>query len=249
VFLVAAVWAALAFWKRHRQNPLRLYLFSMGAPLFLFYLLLTLRSRVLPNWIAPAVVPLFCLMVIYWQGRAETGLRGVGRWLGAGLGVGLAAVVVLHDTNLVGRITGHPLPLKLDPLRRVRGWKETAKLVRAARQQFLAEGKPVFIIGEHYGITGLLSFYLPEAKAAVTGQPLVFFRTTDRPRNQFYFWPGYTDRKGQNAVYVQRGERLSPPPPELVAQFASVTNCEPRTGSVRKRPLRTIRLVECRDLR
>ena len=249
VFFVAAVWAAIAFWRHHRRNPLLLYLFSMGAPIFLLYLVLTLRSRVLPNWIAPSVVPLFCLMVIYWQARRETGLRRVRRWLGAGLAVGLAAAVILHDTNLVGRITGYPLPPKLDPLGRVRGWKETARLVGAAREQFLAEGKPVFIIGEHYGITGLLSFYLPEAKAAVTGQPLVFFRTTDQPRNQFYFWPGYTDRKGHNALYVQRSKRLPPPPPELVAQFASITNRDAQPVVVRKRTLRTIRLLECRDLR
>jgi hypothetical protein len=249
VFFVAAVWAAIAFWKRHRENPLLLYLFSMGAPIFLFYTLLALRSRVLPNWIAPSVVPLFCLTVIYWQGQAETGRRSVGRWLAAGLAVGFTAVMVLHDTNLVGRITGYALPPKLDPLRRVRGWRETAKLVGAAREQFLAEGKPVFIIGEHYGITGLLSFYLPEAKAAVTGQPLVFFRTTDRPKNQFYFWPGYTNREGHSALYVQRSERLTAPPPELVAQFTSVTNREAQPVVVRKRTLRTIQLFECRGLR
>ena len=249
VVFVAAVWAAIAFWRCHRQNPLLLYLFSMSAPIFLFYLVLTLRSRVLPNWIAPSVVPLFCLMVIYWQGRAENGLRSVGRWLAAGLGVGLVAVVVLHDTNLVGRITGYALPPKLDPLRRVRGWRETAKLVGTARERLLAEGKPVFIIGGHYGITGLLSFYLPEARAAVTGQPLVFSPTTDRPRNQFYFWPGYTDRKGHNALYVQGSERPAPLPAELLAEFASVTNREAQPVVVRKRTLRTIQLFECRDLR
>lgn len=249
IFLVAAAWAAFAFWKGPRRNPLLVYLFSMGAPLFLFYLGLSLRSRVLPNWIAPSVIPLFCLMAIYWQDRAEAGGGAVPRWLGAGLALGLTAAVVLHETSLVDRLTGSSLPVKFDPLRRVRGWKETAKLVGVAREQLLAEGKPVFLIGEHYGITGLLSFYLPEAKAAVTRDPLVFYRTSDRPKNQFFFWPGYTDRKGHNALYIRRGESTSPPPPELVAQFGSVTHRPPEAVLLRKRPLRTIRLLECRDLR
>jgi 4-amino-4-deoxy-L-arabinose transferase-like glycosyltransferase/membrane-associated phospholipid phosphatase len=249
VFFLAAVWAALAFWKRDRQDPLLLYLFSMGAPLFLCYLVLSFRSRVLPNWIAPAVVPLFCLMVIYWKRRAESGGWDLRRGLTTGLAIGFVATVILHDTRLIGRITGRPLPARLDPLRRVQGWKEAAKLVGAARQKLLAEGKPVFIIGEHYGITGLLSFYLPEAKAAVTREPLVFYRASDRPLNQFYFWPSYTDRRGHNALYVQRGERPAPLPPELIAQFGSVTNLAPQPVVVRQRPLHTLRLTECRDLR
>ena len=67
VFFAAAVWAALAFWRQGRKNVLQLFLFSMGAPLFLFYLLVSLRSRVDTNWIAPSVVPLFCLMAVYWM--------------------------------------------------------------------------------------------------------------------------------------------------------------------------------------
>ena len=31
----AGLWAAVAFWRRQRHNPLLLYFFSMGAPLFL----------------------------------------------------------------------------------------------------------------------------------------------------------------------------------------------------------------------
>ena len=59
---------------------------------------------------------------------------------------------------------GQPLPPDKDPLRRVRAWQATAEVVEAARARLLAEGKPVFIVVHHYGITGLLSFYLPEAR-------------------------------------------------------------------------------------
>ena len=83
------------------------------------------------------------------------------------------------------------------------GGSETANTVEAARQKLLAEGKPVFIIGSHYEITGELSFYLPEARAGLPDHPVVYYQSSRHPDNQFYYWPGYTDRKGQNAVYVK----------------------------------------------
>jgi len=94
VFFVGAVWAAIAFWRRNRHDPRLVYFFSMGAPLFVGYLLLSFRSRVLPNWIAPAVLPLFCVMVIYWDTRWRLGVAKIKGWLAAGLGVGFTLVAL-----------------------------------------------------------------------------------------------------------------------------------------------------------
>ncbi len=255
IFLVAALWAAIAFWRRSRNDPFLLFLFSMGTPLFLSYLLFTVRARVQPNWIAPAIVPMFCLMVIYWEARWRDGVRAVKCWLTGGVLLGLFAVIVLHDTNLLGKITGHYLPPDKDPLTRVRGWSDAAKVVEAERQKFLAEGKPVFVIGAHYGITGLLSFYIPEAKAGVPDHPLVYYQSSEKPENQFYFWRGYqADRRGQNALYVEsfkRGSQLEPPPPppRLTNEFVSVIDLGTRDVLYRGRVIHTLRLFACRDLR
>ncbi len=173
-FFAAAIWAAIAFWRRQRQNPLLIYLFSMGAPLFLFYLLYALRSRVLPNWIVPSIAPLFCLAAIYWDARWRAGVRAVKAWFIAGVAVGLTAVIIGHDTDLTGKIFGRRLPPKFDPLTRVRAYRELARVVGKARTKLLAEGKPVFVMGNHYGITSLITFYLPEAKAGVPNLPLVY---------------------------------------------------------------------------
>lgn len=163
--------------------------------------------------------------------------------------LGLVAVVVLHDTDLVQKVAGQNLPVNLDPLRRVRGWKEGAAVVAKARTRLLAEGKPVFLIGDQYGVTGLLSFYLPEAKAGVPDHPLVYFRSTDRPINQFYFWPGYTNRTGQNAIYVRDTKRKFQVPPRLLAEFASVEDFGLFEVRYRGRVLRQLQLFACRDLR
>ena len=274
VFFIAMVWAAIAFWRRNRHNPRLVYIFSMGAPVFLSYLLFTFHSGVLPNWIAPSVVPLFCVMAIYWDQRWRlTRSRAISLWLGTGLTVGFCMVALLHDTNLVKRIAGRPLPVKPDPLTRVRAYSGMAKTVGEARDKLLAEGKPVFIIGNHYGITSLVTFYLPEAKTNVTVHPLVYAEESDHPVNQYYFWPGYREqRKGENAIYMRElsipplvhgwvSRWLSggtnfwrmepedkPAPASITQQFDSVTDLGLFYIHYQKRVYHIIQLFECRDL-
>lgn len=247
VFFVGMIWAAIAFWRRTRNSPKLVYFFSMGAPLFLVYLLWTLHSEVQPNWIAPSVLPLFCLMTVYWDTRLRLGERSVQKWLATGLAVGLPLVFVAHDTELIGKSTGFYLPPGKDPLARVRGRKEAARIVSEARNELLAEGKPVFIIGNHYGTTGEMSFYISEAKAAVKDDPLVFFKSTLIPENQYYFWPGYGSRKGQNAIFVREASR-KPLPALLQKEFASVTEIGVREIRRRGQVIRRIQLFACRDL-
>jgi hypothetical protein len=158
---------------------------------------------------------MLCAMVIYWDARRQEGARFVKPWLTAGLIFGLSLVALLHDTNLVEKIAGRALPPKPDPLTRVRAYGEMAGVVGEARVKLLGESKPVFIIGEHYGITSLLNFYLPEAKAKVKDIPLVYCPPSEKPQNQYYFWPGYLDNRpgyqghqGQNALFVR--EMIAP---------------------------------------
>ncbi len=253
IFFVGMVWAAVAFWRRGRHNPRLLYFFSMGAPLFLAYLLQTLRSRVLPNWIAPSVLPLFCLMVMYWDTRWRLGLAQIKAWLVVGLVLGFTVVILGHNTDLVGKLTGHLLPVNYDPLHRVRQWQEVARVVGEARQELLAEGKPVFIIAEHYGMVGQISFHLPEARANVSGTPLVYYRTSPFPQNQFFFWPGYTNRHGENAVYLRELDRDDPrplpAPPRLLNEFDSVTDMGVRNVLYHGRLLRPLQFFACRGLK
>jgi len=227
VFFVGMIWASIVFWRRSRRNPLLVYFFSMGAPIFLAYFLHSLRSRVLPNWIAPAVLPLFCLMAAYWDTQWRLGAAKLRGWLIGGVVGGTMAVVLFHNTNLIEKATGSYLPVNLDPLHRVREWESTAQVVGQARQALLAEGKPVFIIANDYGMAGQISFYLPEARTNIPARPLVYCRSSESPENQFYFWPGYGQRKGENALFVQELDRADPkpepPPSRLEAEFDSVS--------------------------
>jgi membrane-associated phospholipid phosphatase len=276
VFFAGAVWAALEFWRRGRGNALQLFLFSMAAPLFVMYLLLSLHSRVLPNWIAPSIVPLFCLMAVYWEGRWAAARRVVKPVFAAGLGLGFVVVVLMHDSNLLTKILHRPLPPGLNPQRRVLGWPELAQVAGQERRRLEARtGVPTFIIGEHYGFTAQITFYLPEAKSRVEGEPMVYFYATDKPLNQFYFWPNYLGRTGQNAIFLREVERpkLAPGwmakwwrresdlylpasngsatvPAELRRQFASITDLGVRDVTVEgKGVLRRVQIFACQNLK
>jgi 4-amino-4-deoxy-L-arabinose transferase-like glycosyltransferase/membrane-associated phospholipid phosphatase len=254
VFFVGAAWAAIAFWKSGRHNPKLVYFFCMGAPVFLVYLLQTFRSRVFQNWIAPSIVPLFCLMAIYWDTRWRLGAKQVKAWLATGLVLGFVIVVFMHDTRLIKKVTGNYLPIRQDPMRRVRQWDEVAAIVGNARKGLEAEGKPAFIIAGHYGIVSEITFYLPEAKAAVVENPLVYRLNSAIPRDQFFFWPGYTDRKGQSAVFVveldlKKKAQPGSAPPELFRDFESVTPLGVYEVSYYGRVSRPIQLFACRNLK
>jgi len=275
-FFVAAMIALAALWRMPRRDARLVYLFSMGSPVFLLYTLLSLKSRVHPNWIAPAVLPVLCVMVIYWESRFREQPRLIKTWLTFGLIFGLTAGVLIHDTNLAGKMVGRSLPVQIDPLRRVRGHREMAGIVGQVRDTLAREGKPVFIIGDHYGITSLLTFYLPDARKQVLDAPVVFCQPSDHPVNQYYFWPGYAEAHiGQNALYVRerqtaklasgwilrwlKGETAltnpatlavpEPAPGWLARQFDSVTNRGLFDVRIRGRLLRKVEIFECRTLR
>ena len=203
LFFVATLIASIGLWRVRRDARL-IYFFSMGAPVFLLYTLLSLKSRVHPNWIAPSVLPMLCVMVLYWEDCFRAKPRFFKGCLISGLIFGSFASLLIHDTNLVKKIVGYPLPSQIDPLRRVRGQAEMAKIVGEAKSNLEREGKPAFVIGEHYGITSLLTFYEPQARQQVKDSPIVFCQPSEKPINQYYFWPGYSDtHAGRNALYVR----------------------------------------------
>ncbi len=243
IFFIAALIALGAAWKRRAEKPLWFFLFCMSAPVFLGHWLYAFHSRVQPNWIAAAVPPMLCLMVAVWN---ESKFR-VKPWLIAGILLGLVANAFLHDSGLL-KVLAAKLPGDKDPAHRLVGWRETAQLVETERAKFDTNA---FIIADHYGTTGLYSFYSAPARAAANAHtPLVYCGDSDHILNQFPFWDEYNYRQhrpGENALFVLRLDPYPlesgwlkkwfrhepvepvPQPPKLTPariadQFESVTN-------------------------
>jgi len=191
---------------------------------------------------------MLCLAVVYWEERASVAWPRIKPWLTAGVLTGAIPIVFLHDTNLIGKLAGHNLPAKLDPLKRVRAWKASASMAGEERERLLMEGKEVFVIGAHYGLVGEISFYLPVARAAVKKTPLVYYQSADRPENQFYFWPGYGTRTGQNAIYVREEKESEPLSARIKQEFESVTDLGQRRVEYRGQTFRILHFYACRNL-
>ncbi len=218
---------------------------------------------------------MFCLTVAYWNEKFRSGSRWVKPFFAAGVTLGVFAIAIMCQSNLISRIAGQPLPGETDPSRRVRAWDVEAKLVESAREKLAAGGKPAFIIAGHYGITGLYSFYIPQAQTALKSEPLVYSADSDAPVNQFYFWPEYNyrdQRKGQNAIFVAEAglyklesgwvwkwlaqepvQRITPPPvalpPRIAQEFESVTDLGEQDVKIGDRVFHRVHLWACYNLK
>jgi hypothetical protein len=269
-FFIGASWAALGMWKLRSQPPLLRYLFCMGTTVFLGHWLFSFHSRVLPNWIAVSVLPMFCLMVAYGAHRG----RPAKIILTGGVALGLAASVLLHDSDLIGKLY-NTLPGEADESHRLRAWAETAGVVEAEREKLATPGEPAFIIADHYGRTGELTFYSPPARAALGTEPLVYCVVSPQPANQFYFWPEYDyrrSRQGQNAIYVSlvsssgledgwfwhwlkrepiatRPAPAEPVPELMAAEFQTVTDLGVREVKLNDRVFHRVHLWACYHLK
>ncbi len=272
IFFTGAIWAVFGFWKLRRERPLWLYFFCMGAPVFLGHLFWSFHSRILPNWIAVAILPMFCLMVVYWN---ECAAEFAKPFFVAAVVLGILAIAIMYQGRLIDKIAGQPLPGEMDPSRRVRAWDTEAMIVENAREKLAAEGKPAFIIAGHYGITGEYSFYIPQAMAAMKSEPLVYSADSDEPMNQFYFWPEYyyrDQRKGQNAIFVAEANfyklekgwiwkwlahqpiKSTAPvpialPPRIAQEFESVTDLGEQDVKIGDRVFHRIHLWACYNLK
>lgn len=224
VFFLAVIGAILGFFRARGLPLLQRFLLCNALPVFVFYLALACHAKAQPNWIAPASPTLFLFAILYWHERHVAGDKQGTRWLTAGLVVGLPVVSVLHETQWLHKGLGMTLTEKNDPLARVRGASELAQLVEEHRQHLAAEGQPVFVIADHYGRASLLNFYLPEARHLLPEDQLVYVLATERPQNQYWFWPSYEARVGENAIYVVKSSSRRPPPKLLTQQFRSVKN-------------------------
>ncbi len=160
------------------------FLVAFALPLVIGYAWIALHHDAEVNWTAPAAVSVIILTADYWKDCSR-------KLVVSALTLGAVITVVGIFPDIV-RAAGIPWPLKNDPTARVRGWRDTAKIVHDYRQRVEAQiGRPVFLIAENYGVAAALCYYLPEKRIEAPGHPAVYVEESPVPTNQFHFWPRY----------------------------------------------------------
>lgn len=249
--------------KRAASAPahdLRSYLLWMSMPVFVIYLAKSFQHKVQGNWAAPAYLAWTILVVIEadrWvrdarklQERAIFGRRLALCVAGVALSAVIAAAAFSSaDARAFGRRFGIKVPAANDPTKVMRGWRSLGNAVGAAADSLTsasaaggAPGRGVFIVTEDYQLTAELAFHAP-------GQPTTYFvNVGGRRLNQYDFWPGPEDRIGQDAVFVQFGDREKVP--KLVrSAFDAVGETTVVEGRHRGEVYQTFRVTPCRGFR
>ena len=185
---LAVIWALPK--ARHHFKPR--FLLAFGLPLWAIYLWLALKQAGEANWTAPAMISLGILAAAMWH-EAATQSELYRRLAAAALVVALGMSVIALDTDLPRRI-GLGIPYDVDPGKRLRGWRSSAREIERVRAEFEKKsGQSVFLIASSYGVAANVAFYLHDKRSEGPGHPPIYFPESQQLENQFSFWPRYDE--------------------------------------------------------
>jgi hypothetical protein len=174
------------------QNTKICLLLTFSWPVLLIYLFLNLHKVGDPGWTALAFVGLGVLTTHYWLQVTSQGFFTSGLCLAALVLSGLQASVAINP-NLV-RALGISFPANLELNSAEQGWQTIAEAIDKFRTGFESKlGAKVFIIGNDYQTSSMLSFYLKDKRIEGPGHPPVYIPESQDIQNEFSFWPRYDE--------------------------------------------------------
>ncbi len=141
VFAATLLIIAIGAWRRPGAVDNRIWLLlALSLPTLVVMLCESLLSRAQPNWSAPAYLPATILVVAWLRMRGRDLLV---QWSVVGHVVLAVAVFGAHD---IAQAVNMPLPGKLDPVHRLRGWHTLGEavsrsLIEAPRLPLLADSR------------------------------------------------------------------------------------------------------------
>ena len=233
IMLLIGVWHVARAGLIRDGNDASLFLLCASAPLLLICTITSLWTKVQANWAAPAYVAA-AIAAAGWRSESSSSAHGAGRhrrkralFTTAVLTALLVSVVGHFPQSLASM--GAPLPPKLDPTRRLRGWKELGQQVSQIYQEMSSMG-PTFLFSESYQIASEVMFYVP-------GHPKTYNIRLGRRMNQFDVWGGMEEALGSDAIFVSAlsGDL----PSDLARSFESVRQEPPHSPSTLDKPRMT----------
>jgi len=203
-----AWFAALRDWREVLRDDRRLFLVAAATVPLLVFTMVSLRSMVKPNWLAPAYAPLIVLAI---EARLSRGT------VPRGLKIGLASsAALLLVAALAMAWPGAPL----GEANTWTGWPEVARRIDQIQRELAARGEASFVFSTNYKNSSLLAFHQ-------AGQPRTYAQDIYGERAlQFDFWkPG--PLAGATGILVLDDRRDQTAVPEAAKRyFDSITKLE-----------------------
>ncbi len=234
---------------REKREAAQAALFCSGFwPIFLFFLIWSLHTRIYANWSAMGyasgvVLAAYGVDRLLEKYSGDVNLRRTASTKGripwtrrlrpwwAGLSVALCCL--LYAQAPLSRV----LPESINPAMRLKGWEDLGRRVGELRDS-LPDPNRVFVFSDAYDVTAELAFYVP-------GRPVAFCADFGRRLSQYDLWTGPEGRKGWDAIFVRRKPFDEPPEP-LRAMFATLGDPETFRSSHRGAPGRSFGIMVLR---
>jgi dolichyl-phosphate-mannose-protein mannosyltransferase len=167
--------AAMLLALRRRLEPESLFLWCLSAPMFVVFLLFSLRTRVEPNWPVAAyfsgMVLAAAWVVQQWHSPARWWRNFSRGCVLAAIILGLGATVLIHHTEWLYPLLppsdpytayANPRVRRIDPTCRMRGFQTLAAEVERVRVELRAKGVEPIIAATSWALPGELAFYLED---------------------------------------------------------------------------------------
>ncbi len=178
--------------------PCRLLLLCLtGIAMLVPVTLLSLKQRVNANWPAPFYMSGFVLVAGWYYGKSGMagmleGMRGMVR---PAVATGAALACLVYSLPWLVPLAGLE-GSAVDPLVRVRGWRELAAKVENIRHKLPAPEK-TFLVTRRRQTASELAFYLP-------GNPRIYRWSGNRKRitTQYELWPVPDTMSGWDVLFI-----------------------------------------------
>jgi hypothetical protein len=191
LIFLAMAWGVLGSSRRINHQFKVLFLFWFGAPVFAFYLVLSLNKAGAPNWDALGMISFGLLAISFWRERLERQIISQ-HAASVAVVIGLIMSAVAIDTDLLSTF-GFRLSRR-DPADRMRGWKSATEEVEKIRSDLETKlGQRLFLIADERDRASEISFYLRDKRPEGHGHPPVYIVESQDIVNQFSLWPRYDE--------------------------------------------------------
>ncbi len=193
------VWGLVRAWRMARKgDSLMSFLLWTSLPVLLVFTLLSVQSRMQPNWPAMgylAAVP--AASAALWPLLQRKKLWR--RWALAGLATGLIVLVIaLFPSPL---ITALGKPAHNNPWSKLYGWDRLTPLIEKAQKNWPGPKPPLFF-SLRYQLAGSVAFYAPDKPRVYT-----FFTSPSGRLNQYALWSDPRKLMGADGILVSLGKR------------------------------------------